>query len=197
MELKLIEREGAEVMSLPERKKKQETPMIHIASIGDYDKLGEINGKWVDATQEVERLEAEAAEVTRRSKTRSPLWGVYDAKGFYGLELDAEWQDLGYVHTLATGIREHGDAFAAWAQLAAEPGLLADFERSYLGRFKNVTEYSQQLVDEFVGRDFMAALPEDIRPYVGFDAVGYANGLIESGCVGIAPAKEGVHVFAL
>jgi antirestriction protein len=197
MELLIIEREGAEVMPLPERKNKQDSPQIHIASIGDYNDLGEINGKWVDATLEPVVLEAEAQDVVRASKTGSPLWGVYDTKGFYGLELDAEWQDLGYVHQLATGIQEYGEAFAKWTQVRPDRTPLVTFESSYIGHFASADEYSSQLVDEFVG-DFMKTLPEDIRPYIGFDAIGYAKGLEESGAVAIAPSsEEGVHVFAL
>lgn len=133
--LQVIEREGGDVIPLREPQEEQPKPRIFVASIGDYEQYDRVHGRWLDATSDVEELEAGAKEVVRTSRSGSPLWGVYEAEGFYGLELDAEWQDLHYVSTLARGIAAHGEAFMRWSQVVAVTEELDQFEQRYVGQF--------------------------------------------------------------
>ena len=197
--LKLIVGEGGEVIPLPEPRTEPEQipPRIFVASIGDYEQYDRLHGNWLDATGEPEALEAELRAVVRGSRSGSPLWGVYEAEGFYGLELDAEWQDLGYVSRLANGIAIHGEAFKYWAQLVTETEQLPDFEERYIGRFKTAADYAQHLAEEFGVNEALAQLTPGLRPFVRFDTEAYAKELVESGCVAVVEGSDGVHCFAM
>ena len=195
--LQVIERERGDVIPLREPEAEQPAPRVFIASVGDYEQYGRVHGKWLDATAEVEELEAGAKEVVRTSRSGSPLWGVYEAEGFYGLDLDAEWQDLRYVSTLAKGIAAHGEAFMRWSQVVAATEELEQFEQRYLGHFETGADYAQHLAGELGVEETLSAVPEGLRPFVRFDAEAYAKHLIETECVAVAPARNGVHIFTL
>jgi len=146
--IQLIEREGAEVIPLREPNEEQPKPRVFVASIGDHEQYDQVHGTWLDATAEPEELEAGVQGVVRSSYSGSPLWGVYETEGFYGLELDAEWQDLGYVSKLARGVEAHGEAYVRWAQLVSETEQLNEFEERYIGHFATGADYAQHLAEE-------------------------------------------------
>lgn len=195
--LQLIEREGGEVIPLREPKDEQPKPRVFVASIGDYEQYDRVHGQWLDATAEPEELEAGVQAVVRSSRSGSPLWGVYEAEGFYGLELDAEWQDLGYVSNLAKGVEAHGEAFVRWAQLVPETEQLGEFEERYVGHFATGADYAKHLADEFGVEESLALLTPGLQPFVRFDTEAYVRSLIDSGCVAVAEGSEGVHVFTM
>jgi len=199
MDLQVIEREGGEVIPLPrpEEGQEQPAPRIFVASIGDYEQYDRVHGNWLDATAEPDELEAGAQAVVRSSRSGSPLWGVYEAEGFYGLELDAEWQDLGYVSTLARGIAAHGEAFKHWTQLVSQTDQLPEFEERYIGCFKSGADYAQHLAEEFGVEESLAMLTPGLRPFIRFDREAYAKDLIESGCVSVVDGQDGVYCFAM
>ena len=122
---------------------------------------------------------------------------MYEAEGFYGLELDAEWQDLNYVSRLARGIDAHGEAFVRWSQLAAETERLDEFEQRYVGHFETGANYAEHLADELGGADWLSGVPEAFKPYVRFDSAAYIRDLVASGCVAVVEGRGGVHVFSL
>ena len=185
------------MIPLREPEAEQPKPRVFIASIGDYEHYNWVHGRWLDATADVEELEAGAKEVVRRSRSGSPLWGVYEAEGFYGLDLDAEWQDLRYVSTLARGIASHGEAFMRWSQVVAATEELEQFEQRYVGQFETGADYAQHLASELGVEETLSAVPEGLRPFVRFDAEAYAKHLIDTECVAVTPASNGVHIFTL
>lgn len=195
--LQVIEREGGDVIPLREPETEQLKPRVFIASVGDYEQYDRVHGRWLDATADVVELEEGAREVVRTSRSGSPLWGVYEAEGFYGLDLDAEWQDLRYVSALARGIAAHGEAFMRWSQVVAAIEDLEQFEQRYVGQFETGADYAQHLAGELGVEETLSAVPEGLRPFVRFDAEAYAKHLIDTDCVAVTPAKDGVHIFTL
>ena len=53
-----------------------------------------------------------------------------------------------FVATVASGIAEHGQAFAAWAQLVKDSSELRHFEEAYLGRYESVEHFALAVLAE-------------------------------------------------
>jgi hypothetical protein len=55
---------------------------------------------------------------------------------------------IDFVATVASGITEHGQAFAAWAQLVKDSTELRHFEEAYLGRYESVEHFALAVLAE-------------------------------------------------
>src|SRR3954451_17528941 len=100
----------------------------------------------MDADRDVEYLERRVAAVLARSPSCGPLeWGIWDYDGFAGLVID-ESEPLATISRLAKGIRAHGPAFAAWAEVAGRsPERLDRFSVAYLGAYECRSDYAARV----------------------------------------------------
>lgn len=124
-------------------------------------------------------------------------WAIHDYEGFHSVEL-GEYENIEHVAMIGQGIREHGAAFAAWAQLLG-PTLweeeLDGFEDSYLGCFATLEELGTEMADETgIERLLDEHLPAHIRPYIHVDYEGYGQDL--PGPVEQVAADGGVYLFS-
>jgi len=124
------------------------------------------SGIWLDAAADPDTLRAAIADGF-----------VYDSIGFGSFVLDPD-ESPEVIARVASGIQEHGLAFAAWAELHdADPDMLADFETHYLGHFTSYDELGRNLIGA-TGWD-IEQLPEHLRPWINVDYAAAARYEIE------------------
>lgn len=193
----------------PEQQQPQETSerlgrlAIYAASLSDYNN-GILHGTWVEADENVERMQGEIASMLEASPTTKRYgdiaeeWAIHDHEGFEPYPLQ-EYSGLDTVATLAEGIIEHGQAFAAWAAWRGEvsPEVLRSFEDAYLGEWDSLEHYAEEILDDFgLDETLDQHIPESLRPYVKVEAAGFARDLELGGDVSTWEAPGGrVWVF--
>jgi antirestriction protein len=187
-----------------ERDRLTTPPSIYVASLADYNN-GRLHGDWIDATQDVEDIRAAIAAMLRRSPALRAEgetfgdWAIHDYEGFGTLRL-GELEDLDFIHAVATGIAEHGPAFAAWLEVrddvAGEPDaydqLSKRFADDYLGEYESLTAYGEQLIDDLGWREQAATvLPEAVMRFLEFDAEALAQDMWLGGEIHVASNPAG------
>lgn len=118
-------------------------------------------------------------------------WGIFDSDGFGPLRID-EQESLDWVSAVASGITEHGLAFAAYADVVQDEEALAGFEDDYIGEFDSVDAYAEQFVEDLGYEGILdQSLPETIRRYVHFDIEQLARDMQLGGDIHVLPAEGG------
>lgn len=175
----------------------EETPRIYVASLSDYNN-GVLHGEWIDADQDADELHRAAAAMLARSPTdpRAEEFAVHDYDNF-GVCRIGEYDSLEWVSAVARGIGEHGLAFAAWAeQCDAGADRLAKFEDAYRGEWNSLTEYAEELLDDFGLNGIIEQhVPESLQPFVTIDAESFGNNLVLGGDIALVSHDDGVWVF--
>lgn len=178
-------------------REQQYHPRIWIASLADYN-AGILHGEWIDATQDPEDLEAAAQHIlATSSEPGAEEYAIFDYDEFGAYRIQ-EYDRLDDVSLIAKGIAEHGDVFAAWAELHdGDPGMMAAFEDAYLGTYDSAEQWAEQLLDdEGIPSLLDKAVPEDLRAYVSIDYEAWARDAQISGSIHIEDLPDGrVAVF--
>ena len=124
-------------------------PAIWVGSLADYN-AGRLHGSWIDAHQRPEQLYTAIEQVLATSPEAaetglpSEEWGIFDYEGFGTYRL-GEYEDIGRVALLASGIVEWGPAFAAWVDDNREPERIELFQDAYLGHYVSLSAYGDYL----------------------------------------------------
>jgi antirestriction protein len=119
-------------------------------------------------------------------------WAIHDYDGFGAFQL-SEYESLETVARLGQGIAEHGPAFAHWAAyVGTDPDQLGRFDEAYLGQWRTIEDYAEQLLDD-LGIDPYEVGPEMLRPYLSFDLDAFARDLSYE--LHVSDDADGVHVF--
>lgn len=171
-------------------------PQIYVASLSDYNE-GRLYGSWIDADQEVDRLEAAVHDLLANSPTgRAEEFGIFDYEGFGPWQLD-EYESLETVALVARGISEYGSAFAHWVGVAesTEPEVLDRFEDAYLGQWESVEEFAASYVEDVVDLEKAIDLPSSLASYVVIDYAAMARDFVMSGDIVTSEGDGGVYVF--
>ncbi len=188
--------------SRPQEQEGQETederpaPRIYVASLSDYN-AGRLHGRWIDADQPLDDISSDIGDMLAESpEPGAEEWAIHDYEGFGSLQL-SEYESLGFIADVATGIAEHGEAFAAFAEVAErDQDRLWLFEEMYRGKWDSLEAYAEHLLEDLGVEAQLEQLPEWVRPYVSVDVQALVNELETSGSVTTTPASEGgVHVF--
>ncbi len=151
-------------------------PAIWVGSLADYN-AGRLHGSWIDAHQRPEQLYTAIEQVLATSPEAaetglpSEEWGIFDYEGFGTYRL-GEYEDIGRVALLASGIVEWGPAFAAWVDDNREPERIELFQDAYLGHYVSLSAYGDYLttengIEEQLDRCIDTAW---LRAYVTFDS---------------------------
>jgi antirestriction protein len=170
-------------------------PRIYVASLSDYN-AGRLHGIWLDADQDPEDLRLHITAMLRRSRQpAAEEWAIHDFEGFNGLHL-GEWENLEHVSRVATGIKEHGAAFAHWATLVSDDDGLDRFEETYLGTWNSLTDYADHILEDLgLDQELDRCVPENLRPYVTLDAAGFGRDLQLGGDITVVEGEGRVYVF--
>lgn len=157
---------------------------IYVACLSSYN-AGVLHGRWIDAAQDVDAIEAEIAEMLAESKHKpAEDWAIHDTDGLPDI---GEWECLERVSELACAIDVHGDAVAEyWAYDEPPDGELLDrFTEAYCGQWDSERSYAEHLADEGCFGD----IPPHLVAYIDYDAM--ARDLF----CGDYYRTEGGHVF--
>jgi antirestriction protein len=172
-------------------------PRIYIASLSDYN-AGRLHGIWIDATHEPEAIQEAIDEMLKASPTAPDAeeWAIHDFEDFNGLHL-GEWENLEHVSRIARGIEDYGVAFAHWATLVSEDEELAKFDERYLGKWEDVTEYAEDVLEDLgINEELDRCVPKNLRPYVKLDSEGFGRDLVLGGDITAIDIHGGVYLFA-
>lgn len=175
---------------------REERPRIYVASLSDYN-AGVLHGTWIDADQEPDELQAAVSEMLARSPSgHAEEFAVHDFELFGDYHVD-EYDSLDWISTIASGITEHGPAFAAWAaRCDHEDESLERFEDAYRGDWPSVAEYAEDMLDDLgYLSELDNAVPEGLRPYVGVDIADFARDLELGGDITSVDHPSGVWIF--
>ncbi|WP_408655240.1 antirestriction protein ArdA [Jatrophihabitans sp.] len=170
-----------------------------MGSLADYND-GLLHGAWIEAAREPEQIEADIQAVlaaspwTARTGEPAEEWGIFDFDNFGACRLD-QHEDLAWVSGVARGIAAHGLAFAAWADIAEDRELLADFDEAYIGQYDSLHAYVEQLIND-LGYDQLLdrVVPPSLRPYVKIDLAATAQDL-DADLHTVEAAEGGVWLF--
>ena len=180
----------------PEEERKTQ-PRIYVASLADYNE-GRLHGEWIDAAQDEEELERCVKEMLARSPSPgAEEWAIHDYEGFGLLRLD-EFESLASVAKVASGIAEHGPAFAAWAaHVGTDSEALDEFEDAYMGEWESAVAFAEEMLDDMGHiEEIMRNVPEHLAAYVQIDYEGFVRDLVRNGELATLEKPDGgIYVF--
>lgn len=177
------------------------SPRIYVRSVIDRRDGHEI-GDWVDAGQDADAIRADIDRILARSLhahwTDEPAvdWEITDIEGFGAISLDP-FDSVEIIAALGQGIVEHGEAFAAWAEITdpRDMYLLEQFETAYFGAYDSRQAYAQHVFEAMSGEQELDALPDWIRHIVQIDYERMVHEMETSGEVRFVDHPGGVWVF--
>lgn len=154
------------------------TPRIWVASLSDYN-AGTLHGKWIDATQDAEDIQAEVNAMLAESPEaklcqvcgqaildhpRAPLadgahwvpfpgnaeeWAIHDYDNFGGIRL-GEWESFEKISAIANAIEEHGaGAVRGYLDHRGDDADLGEFDDYYQGHYDSEKDFAYEFVAEF------------------------------------------------
>ena len=142
-------------------------PRIYVASLADYN-AGRLHGKWIDADQDADAIQTEVNAMLAESK--EPIaeeWAIHDYE-LGGIQI-GEWESFEKISTWATGIAEHGPAYAAWVANAPDYNIESDdFLEAYAGEFHSLSDFTTEIYDGMYSETELGPL----AMYIDWDAVG-------------------------
>lgn len=170
---------ASDVARIVDREPAQPRPGIWVAKSPDA-----LSGWWCDATGTPEQVGARLAGGQ-----------VYDTVDFGAFTVRPD-EKAAVIAAVANGIREHGYAFAAWAEFHdADPVILRTFTEHYLGEVTSLHQLGIELAGQ-EARDLVAAIPERLKPYVSVDWMRLAADEVGAGNVLLLDApEEGFYLF--
>ncbi len=179
----------------PERPR-EAGPRIYVADLAAYNH-GILRGAWLDATADPDELGRQVLDLLANSPIPgSEEHAIHDYEGFFGLHLD-DYESLEHISTIAQGILEHGDAYAALTGYLGSNQWdedLGRFDDLYLGHWASTVEYAEDLLDDLGATEALEQLGDWLQPYVRLDAEAFARDLEVELYVAEA-ADGGVHLF--
>lgn len=122
---------------------------VYVADLAAYNN-GRLHGAWIDADQSAEDIQAAVSEMLAVSpEPFAEEWAIHDYEGFASLRL-SEWESFERVAAIASGISEHGEAFAAWLSYdpSRDPVDISSFEDAYRGEWESMKAYAEDFADQ-------------------------------------------------
>jgi antirestriction protein len=172
-------------------------PRIYVADLAAYNN-GVLHGTWIDASKDEAEIHDAITGMLQASPTDrlAEEWAIHDYEGFNGLRL-SEYEALGHVSKVAKGVKEHGLAFAHWAELVETDEELDRFEESYLGHWTSRTDYAADVLDDLGLYELVErTVSDNLRHYVTLDSEGFGRDLELGGDITVIEGDGGVYIFA-
>ena len=189
-----------EASGTSEARREIDGPRIYVASLSDYN-AGVLHGTWLGADLGAEILHEGIREMLAESPTMKRYgevaeeFAIHDFEGF-GPYQPHEYEPVDTVAKIARGIREHGAAYAHWANHVgtSDPDALDTFEDHYFGRWDSTIAFVEELLDDFgIERALDDAVPAPWRYYVRVDTEALARDLATDYTV--CENGDGVYLF--
>ena len=148
-------------------------PMVWVGSLADYN-AGRLHGEWVDAAVEPDQLHAAVQAILATSQEPvAEEWGIFDYDEFGAFKV-GEYDSLEVVSRIALGIREHGPAFAAWAELHdGDEAMCQSFEDAYLGHYDSAEDWAREVLGDLGIEESLTKAAPHLLGYVQIDYTGW------------------------
>ena len=163
--------------------------MIYVACLAAYN-AGKLHGEWIDAAQDAPSLNQQVQRMLQQSpQPCAEDWAIHDYEGFGDIRI-SEWHGLPEVSRLALLIKEHGEAFAAYAAYVGEVAATEEaFEEAFCGHWESEQAYAEDLFDEI----YIPDIPEQLRYYIDYEA--FCRDLFLDGYFSVVSSTYGRYVF--
>jgi antirestriction protein len=147
---------------------------------------GDLHGVWIDAAQDEGILKEEIEEMLQDSPAAdAEEWRIDDYEGFGQIRLN-EYESLDVISSLACGIHEHGEPFAAYADYLGVDVMVSEFEDKFQGVWSTEIDFAQEIADETLD------ISANIAPYFDYEA--FARDLFINDYLAL-DVKGGIAVF--
>ncbi|MFH7028185.1 MAG: antirestriction protein ArdA [Heteroscytonema crispum UTEX LB 1556] len=159
-----------------------------MACLASYT-CGILHGDWIDAAQDEDALHEEVKEILSSSPIpNAEEFAIHDHECFFGVEI-GEYTPLSEVSEIACFIEEYGELGAEILKHCSYELDTAKrtMKESYLGMYKSVAEYAQELTEE------TTEIPESLASYIDYESM--ANDMELSGDIHSVEIGGTVHVF--
>lgn len=144
---------------------REETPRIYAACLAAYNN-GRLHGRWIDAAQDPDDIQAEISEMLAASPiSDAEEWAIHDYEGFEGARLE-EYSGIENARALALFIVEHGEL---GAKLLEHVG--GDLEQAeaafddYAGEHESLADFAREITEE------TTSVPPTLVNYIDYDAI--------------------------
>lgn len=145
-------------------------PAIYVASLSDYNG-GILHGRWITCEYGADHIQEEVQAMLAESPYAKKYgdiaeeWAIHDYSGFFGVDI-SEGAGFEEVCELADGIREHGEAFAAYCTNIGSWDI-SGFEDAYCGTYSSELDYAYELADELISAE---SAPDFLTRYFDYEA---------------------------
>lgn len=160
---------------------------IYVACLAAYN-AGHLHGRWVDALQTEEAINAAIQEVLKSSPVRdAEEYAIHDHDGFQGLYV-GEYESIARVVEIAAFIDERGEL---GAQLAVHYGDIecaeTALEDHYAGQYESVEDFARELTEETTD------IPENLAYYIDYERMAFDLAINEVTAIELSYGE--VHIF--
>lgn len=171
-------------------------PSIYVASLADYNN-GRLHGEWLDAARDPSDIHADIAAMLARSKEPdAEEFAIHDFEQFGSCRIH-EYDSIELVSRLAIGIREHGGAFAAYADLVgSENATETGFTDTYHGTYPTFRDFADEFKQSLGWDDELERFGDQtgLRPFITFDYATFEATLRSEWSV--VDGGDEVHIFS-
>jgi antirestriction protein len=154
------------------------TPRVFLTDLHAYNS-GSLHGRWVDATDADEMLEAVTEILASSPHPGGEEFFITDYDNFGGYQV-GEYEPIEKVATIGAAIEEHGDAVGVWLNYdKSNFDRLDQFEDYYGGETDSEESYRSEQWNELVLEQIRAelhsaglldAFERSIEPYIDVEA---------------------------
>lgn len=170
-------------------------PSIYVASLSDYNN-GYLHGQWIDARLDQSEIHEQITAMLAQSRDPgAEEFAIHDYEGFGGFEVH-EYESIETVHAIATGIDEHGEAFAAYIDLVGtEQASMNGFEDCFQGTYASLAAFVDSFVEDM-------GWPEQLEKFREHSGMGSYVSIDYSELESmfrmewdVIDGRDGVHIF--
>jgi antirestriction protein len=166
------------------------TPQIYVACLAAYND-GCLHGKWIDANQDPEDINAEIKEMLKASPIKgAEEWAIHDTNNFDQINIH-EYASIETVAEIARCLEEYGPAFASFYNDSCIDEPIDDieekFQDSYIGEYDSERAYAEEYAHECLD------IPERLENYIDYDAI--ANDLFMDSLFSAKAPNFNIYVF--
>lgn len=164
------------------------TPQIYVACLAAYN-AGYLHGRWIDATQGLEGIQAEIQEILESSPIPgAEEWAIHDHEGF-GRSVVGEYTGIPEVAAMAEFIEENPEICPLLLEhYSGDLDQAREALENYLGCYESLTDYARELTEE------CTQIPDNLAFYIDYEAMARdmeLNGDVMS----LETGFEEVHIF--
>lgn len=165
----------------------QEPIRIYVADLAAYN-AGHLHGVWIDATQDLDAIHAEARKMFEGSPVEHDFeTAIHDYEGFGNYRL-GEYIGIEGAHEVALFIEEHGNAALAALEYSSDLEEAQNLiEDNYHGCYDSEEEYAEQLFSDCYD------IPDHLVNYIDYEKV--ARDMFCDGYFSVE-GEGGLHIFS-